>query len=99
MVAIWIHVGFLVIIKMIPPKAIRGSENFEILSSQKPRYATQSELRVVPIFAQSTTPIALCKPNNPAPTNATRRSDTKVELVVTALIRVPAQSAFRIFLV
>ena len=82
-------------IMIVPPIAIRGSANIEILKSPNPRYPTISPVAVDQIFAPTSTPTALTSFIIPALTNPSVRSETRVLLLSIPVTIVPTSVAFQ----
>lgn len=79
---------------IIPPIAIRGSANIEILNSQNPKYPTMSPVAVDQMFAPTRTPTAFTNFIIPALTNPRVRRETKVLLFSIPVTIVPTNVAF-----
>jgi len=84
-----------VTIIIIPPRAIRGRANMDILKSPNPKYPTIRPVAVDQIFAPTNTPKALMSFIIPALTNPSVRSETRVLLFKIPVITVPTSVAFR----
>ena len=84
-----------VTIMIIPPIAIKGRANMEILNSPKPRYPTISHVAVDQMFAPTRTPTAFTNFIIPALTNQRVRRETSVLLLRIPVTMVPTNVAFQ----
>ncbi len=85
--------------RLIHPIARIGKANVAILNSPNHNRATSNEVKVVPILAPMSTPMALLNLIIPAPTKAIAIKETKLLLCNSAVTNVPTSIEFQALLV